>query len=77
MADIEITGKKFMNYTDLRKKTDLPDIEVEQIQNYAKELKGKALEVFLAEVDDIELVNEIHRRMIDRNNRIKNIARCL
>lgn len=75
MANIEIAGKDFMNYTDLRKKNELPQIEVEQIKTYVNSLKGKALEILLAEIDDIELVNEIHRRMFDRKNKLDSVAR--
>lgn len=77
MADIEIAGKDFMNYTDLREKNKLAAIEVEMIQSYAKSLMGEQMKIFLGEVSDEDLVSELHRRLIERKSKIEGIARYL
>ena len=77
MADIEIVGKDFMNYTDLREKNKLAAIEVEMIQSYAKSLMGEQMNIFLGEVSDEDLVAELHRRLIERKSKIEGIARYL
>ena len=77
MADIEIAGKEFMNYTDLREKNKLAAIEVEMIQSYAKSLMGEQMKIFLGEVSDEDLVSELHRRLIERKSKIEGIARYL
>ena len=77
MADIEIAGKDFMNYTDLREKNKLAAIEVEMIQSYAKSLMGEQMKIFLGEVSDEDLVAEVFNRMLKRKNKIENIARYL
>ena len=77
MADIEIAGKDFMNYTDLREKNKLAAIEVEMIQSYAKSLIGEQMKIFLGEVSDEDLVSELHRRLIERKSKIEGIARYL
>lgn len=77
MADIEIAGKDFMNYTDLREKNKLAAIEVEMIQSYAKSLMGEQMKIFLGKVSDEDLVSELHRRLIERKSKIEGIARYL
>ena len=77
MANIEIAGKDFMNYTDLREKNKLAAIEVEMIQSYAKSLMGEQMKIFLGEVSDEDLVSELHRRLIERKSKIEGIARYL
>ena len=77
MADIEIAGKDFMNYEDLREKNKLAAIEVEMIQSYAKRLMGEKMNIFLGEVSDEDLVAELHRRLIERKSKIEGIARYL
>ena len=77
MANIEIAGKDFMNYEDLREKNKLAAIEVEMIQSYAKSLMGEQMKIFLGEVSDEDLVAELHRRLIERKSKIEGIARYL
>ena len=77
MADIEIAGKDFMNYTDLREKNKLAAIEVEMIQSYAKSLMGEQMKIFLGEVSDEDLSSELYRRLIERKSKIEGIARYL
>lgn len=72
-----ITVPSFVNYTDLREKKELPQIEVEQIKNYAKSLGTEQMRIFLAEVTDEELVAALHIRLIQRQSKIENIARYL
>lgn len=70
MADIEIPS--CVNYTDFRPKTEeLPQIEVEAIQNYARNLKGEALSTLLAEIPDDALIAEINWRLLVRKNRLE------
>ena len=73
----EIKVPSFVNYTDLREKKELPQIEVEQIKNYAKSLGTEQMQIFLAEVTDEELVAALHIRLIQRKSKIENIARYL
>lgn len=77
MANIEVVGKDFMNYEDLRKENKLAAIEVEMIQSYAKSLMGEQMNIFLAEVKDEDLVSELYRRLIERKSKIEGISRYL
>ena len=77
MANIEIAGKDFMNYTDLREKNKLAAIEVEMIQSYAKSLMGEQMKIFLGEVSDADLILEIDRRLCSRKNSLEYGERSL
>lgn len=77
MANIEIAGKDFMNYTDLREENKLAAIEVEMIQSYAKSLMGDQMKIFLGEVSDADLILEIDRRLCSRKNSLEYGERIL
>ena len=64
MANIEIAGKDFMNYTDLRpKKDELSAIEKEKLADFVKAL-SKAEQVHLVKyIEDWHILqNEVNRR---------------
>lgn len=77
MADIEIAGKDFMNYTDLRNKNELPQIEVEQIKNYARGLSDEQMRIFLAEVPYQTLMEECSRKYYELDVRDKSMKRIM
>ena len=61
-----------VNYTDCRPEEEkLPQIEVEAIRDYARDLKGEALSTLLAEIPDDALIAEINWRLLIRRNRLK------
>ena len=60
-----------VNYTDCRPREErLPQIEVEAIRDYARDLKGEALSTLLAEIPDDALIAEINWRLLVRKNRL-------
>ena len=75
--DREITVPSFCNYTDLRKKNDLPQIEVEQIKNYAKSLNEEQMRVFLAEVPYQVLMEECSRKYYSDHTTLESIRRLV
>lgn len=77
MADIEIAGKDFMNYTDLRKKTELPQIEVETIRNFARGLSEEQMRIFLSEVSYHVLMEECNRKFYALEYENKGVRRVL
>jgi hypothetical protein len=77
MADIEIAGKDFMNYTDLREKNKLAAIEVEQIKNYARSLNDEQMRIFLAEVPYQTLMEECSRKFYALEYENKGVRRLL
>lgn len=77
MADIEIAGKEFMNYEDLRKKAELPQIEVETIRNYARGLSEEQMRIFLAEVPYQTLMEECSRKFYALEYENKGVRRLL
>lgn len=58
----EISIAKCCNYTDLRAKNEVPEIEAEAIQNYARNLKPEEMRIFLAEVPYETLMEEASRK---------------
>lgn len=77
MANIEIAGKDFMNYTDLREKTTLPQIEVETIRNYARGLSEEQMRIFLSEVSYHVLMEECSRKFYALEYENKGVRRLL
>lgn len=75
MADIAVPS--FVNYTDLRKKTELPQIEVEQIKNYARGLSDEQMRIFLAEVPYQTLMEECSRKYYELDVRDKSMKRIM
>ena len=75
MADIAVPS--FVNYTDLRKKTELPQIEVETIRNYAKSLSEEQMRIFLAEVSYQTLMEECSRKYYELEVRDKSMKRIM
>ena len=63
MENIEVAGKDFMNYTDLRKKDELSAIEKEKLADFVKAL-SKAEQVYLVKnIEDWHILqNEVTRR---------------
>lgn len=77
MADIEIAGKDFMNYTDLREKNKLAAIEVEQIKNYARSLNDEQMRIFLSVVPYSTLTEECSRKYYELEVRDKSMKRIM
>lgn len=75
MADIAVPS--FVNYTDLRKKNELPQIEVEQIKNYARGLSDEQMRIFLAEVPYQTLMEECSRKYYELDVRDKSMKRIM
>lgn len=75
MADIKVPS--FVNYTDLRKKTELPQIEVETIRNYARGLSEEQMRIFLAEVPYQTLMEECSRKFYALEYENKGVRRVL
>jgi hypothetical protein len=76
MAD-SIKIADFVNYTDLRKKTELPQIEVEQIKNYARGLSDEQMRIFLAEVPYQTLMEECSRKYYSEHTTLQNIKKFM
>lgn len=77
MANIEIVGKDFMNYTDLREKTTLPQIEIETIRNYARSLSDEQMRIFLSVVPYMTLMEECSRKFYELEVRDKSMKRIM
>lgn len=75
MADIAVPS--FVNYTDLRKKTELPQIEVEQIKNYARSLNDEQMRIFLSVVPYSTLTEECSRKYYELEVRDKSMKRIM
>ena len=75
MADITVPS--FVNYTDLRKKTELPQIEVETIRNYARGLNEEQMRIFLSEVPYQTLMEECSRKYYELEVRDKSMKRIM
>ena len=68
----DIKVPSFVNYTDCRPQEEkLPQIEVESIKDYAKNLSEQGMKVFLSEVDDFALIVEINHRLDVRKRRLE------
>lgn len=61
-------------YSDCRPEKK-SQIEEESIKAFAKSLDEYGLNIFLAEIKDEELITEIHRRMISRQNKLDCISK--
>lgn len=75
MADIKVPS--FVNHTDLRKEEKLPAVEVEAIQNYAKNLSEQGMKIFLAEVPYQTLMEECSRKYYSEHTTLQNIKRFM
>ena len=64
MANIEIAGKDFMNYTDCRPK-GVCTIENESIINYARSLSDEQMRIFLSVVPYMTLMEECSRKFYE------------
>lgn len=68
----DIKVPSFVDYTDCRPQEEkLPQIEVEAIRDYARDLKGEALSTLLAEIPDDALIAEINWRLLVRKKRLE------
>ena len=75
--DKEITVPGFVNYTDLRKKTELPKLEVERIRDYAKSLNEEEMRIFLSEVPYQVLMEECSRKYYSEHIALEHIKKYL
>lgn len=75
MADIKVPS--FVDYTDLRAKNEVPEIEAEAIQNYARNLKPEEMRIFLAEVPYETLMEECSRKYYELEVRDKSMKRIM
>ena len=73
----DIKVPSFVNYTDLRCKNDVPEIEAEAIQNYARNLKPEEMRIFLAEVPYETLMEECSRKYYSEHTTLQNIRRFM
>lgn len=73
--DIEIPS--FVNYTDLRQKQEISDIEEETIRNYAKGLNSAQMQIFLSEVPYHTLMEECSRKYYSDHTTLKNIRKFM
>lgn len=73
----EIEIPSFLNYTDLRAKNEVPEIEAEAIRNYARNLKPEEMRILLAEVPYEILMEECSRKYYSDHTTLQNIRRFM
>ena len=73
----EITVPGFVNYTDLRENKEVCGIAKDNIKDLARGLSEEEMKLFLEEVSDFLLVNELHLRLMHRESDLAHIKRYL